>query len=233
MDILKIFFVSFFFFLSSTTAATIPTCKTTVCRRYEPLIRFPFRIINRTSQPKSCGYPGFNVSCDTVNQTILELPNSGKFRLQAIDYFKQELRINDPKNCLPERILSLNLSGSPFTAAYNQKFTFFNCSLSYLAYRLNPIACMSNTNYTVFASSSQIVINSLSSSPSCKIVAAVEVPVEWPFYEQIASSDLSDNLRLSWSEPKCGKCERRSGQCGFKSNSTIEIGCSYSSQGGN
>ncbi|KAJ0100240.1 hypothetical protein Patl1_20347 [Pistacia atlantica] len=231
MDIFKLFII-FFFLLSSTTAATISTCRSTVCRRYEPVIRFPFRIVNRMLQPKSCGYPGFNVTCDTVNQTILELPNSGKFKLQAIDYSKQEIWINDPKNCLPRRILSLNLSGSPFSAVYNQKYTFFNCSLSYLLYRLNPIACMSGSNYTVFASSSQRVVNFLSSSSSCKVLAAVEVPVEWPFYEQIASSDLSDNLRLSWGEPKCGKCERRNGRCGFKSNSTFEIGCSYSSQEG-
>ncbi|KAJ4705848.1 putative Ring finger protein [Melia azedarach] len=225
MNIFKLFF--FFLFLS--TAASIEICRTAVCRRNEPLIRFPFRIPTR--QQKSCGFPGFDLSCDVgSNQTILQLP-SGKFSLQGVNYVTQEIWINDKGNCLPELILSLNLSGSPFRAVYNQQFTFFNCSFDYLQYRLNPIACLSGENYTVFATSSSRVASSLSAS-SCKLVATVDVPVEWPFYEQIMSSDLSDNLRLTWSEPNCRKCERSGGRCGFKDNSTLEIGCSYASQRG-
>lgn len=217
--------------LSSTATTTIQNCSSVSCRRDKPWIRFPFRIASW--QPESCGYPGFNVSCDnTSGQTILELP-SGKFSLQAIDYDTQQIWINDQNNCLPQKILSLNLSGSPFKALYNQQFTFFNCSLSYLQYRLNPIACLSGANFTVFATSSTAVVNNFMQSSSCSSVASVQVPVEWPFYDQVMSSDLSDNLRLTWDEPACGECEKKRGRCGFKNNSSTEIGCLYLHHRGN
>ncbi|XWS61306.1 hypothetical protein CRYUN_Cryun07bG0114800 [Craigia yunnanensis] len=221
MDILKLFFI--FFFCSSLHTTSTDTCIKAVCHHIEPVIRFPFRIEGR--QPKSCGYAGFYLSCDhNLGKTLLQLPYSGKFSVQGINYATQEIWINDPNNCLPQRILSLNLSGSPFTAAYYQDFTFFNCSLGYLRYGLNPIACLSGGNYTIFATSSTRVVSSL--SLSCQRVATVPVPVEWPFYEQILSSDLSDNLRLTWNKPKCRNCESRGGKCGLKANSTHEIICS-------
>ncbi|KAJ6411041.1 hypothetical protein OIU84_007735 [Salix udensis] len=74
-------------------AASQNLCSNTVCSLNEPVIRFPFRIQNR--QSKSCGYPGFEISCGSSNETILELPFSGKFVVQAIDYDRQEIRIND------------------------------------------------------------------------------------------------------------------------------------------
>ncbi|GLU12008.1 hypothetical protein SLE2022_287170 [Rubroshorea leprosula] len=208
-------------------ATTTDTCRTATCRHGEPVIRFPFRI--ETHQPMSCGYPGFRLSCDDSGQTILELPPAGKFSVQTIDYGAREIWINDPNNCLPGRILSLNLSDSPFRSVYYKDFSFFNCSLNYnLDYRLNPIACLSGPNYQVFATSSPRVIRFLSSS--CRVIASVEVPLDWPGLT--LSSGLSDGLRLTWDEPNCGKCESRGGQCGLKTNSSRKIVCSYDSQRG-
>ncbi|KAM7273344.1 hypothetical protein ACFE04_028008 [Oxalis oulophora] len=224
MEILKLivpflfFFISYFFIVTSTN-----TCRGDVCLNGEQLIHFPFRIKNR--QPKSCGYPGFDLSCNPdANQTLLNLPFSGNFRVQGIDYGAQEIWLNDPNNCLPRRVLSLNLSDSPFRALYYQNFSFFNCSLDYLKYRLNPIACLSSDTFTVFATSSKRVTRLLSSS--CKLVVAMEVPVEWPFYEQVMSTDFSGDLRLTWSDPECGKCEAKGGRCGFESSSSHKIVCS-------
>ncbi|KAJ9164292.1 hypothetical protein P3X46_023888 [Hevea brasiliensis] len=225
VNLFSSFLFIFFFFLQ--IADTQNFCLNAACARNEPVIRFPFRLQNR--QFKSCGYPGFDLSCDaSTNRTLLELPFSGKFSVEAIDYVTQELWINDFNDCLPERILSLNLSSSPFAGNFYQNFTFFNCSLAdYTKYRLNPIACLSGSTYTVFATSSLSVISLLSQpSSSCRSFATKEVPVEWPFYGQILSSDLSDDLRLTWGAPACGKCESRGGRCGPKSNSTPEIVCS-------
>ncbi|KAK2654250.1 hypothetical protein Ddye_014106 [Dipteronia dyeriana] len=55
----------------------------------------------------------------------------------------------------------------------------------------------------------------------------MQVPVEWPFYHQVMSSDLGDDLRLTWRKPMCPKCDRRGARCGFKSISSLEVGCSY------
>ncbi|KAI4307125.1 hypothetical protein L6164_030344 [Bauhinia variegata] len=192
------------------------------------IIQFPFRI--RGQQPKTCGYPGFSVSCSKEGQTLLKLPYSGEFSIQGIDYSFQELWVNDPDNCLPKRILSLNLSGSPFDAVYYQEFVFFNCSGDYRSYRFNPIACLSGSNYTVFASSSMSVVMHLSAV--CNLIRRVKVPVQWPFYDEILSSDLSDNLLLSWDSPTCGRCESQGGQCGFKTNSSLEIACYNASSKG-
>lgn len=197
-------------------------CRTAFCHRDEPVIHFPFRI--PTQQPGPCGYEGFEVSCSITNQTLLDLPQSGQFSIQAIDYGEQEVWINDPHNCLPRRILSLNLSGSPFDAVHLQEFSFFNCSSSnYIKHGLKPIACLSSPNYTVFATSSYKVVDDL--SLSCERVAAILVPVPRPFFEQALPSELSDDLRLTWTTPRCGGCESRGGQCGLKANSSTIVEC--------
>lgn len=153
--------------------------------------------------------------------------------VQGIDYLTQEIWINvDPYSCLPEVILFHNLSGSPFKGVNYQDFTFFNCSESHdlgVKY-LTPIACLSDSNYTVFATSSPRVVEIL--LKACKLIKTVSVPVQFPFDEQILSSDLSDDLRLTWDEPGCGKCESQGGRCGFKSNSSHKIVCSHIPQSG-
>uniref|UniRef100_A0A7N2MHG1 Receptor-like kinase extracellular domain n=1 Tax=Quercus lobata TaxID=97700 RepID=A0A7N2MHG1_QUELO len=220
----SILFFFFFFFSFSYLATSTESCKNSVCSSNSPGIHFPFRIQSR--QPESCGYPGFDLSCNNATQTVLlNLPYSGQFIVQGIDYTTQQIWINDPKNCLPKQLLSLNLSGSPFKGVYHQEFSFFNCSSGLLKDQLTPIICLSDSNHTIFATSSRRVAALLLSA--CKFITNVSVPVQWPFYEQILSSDLNDDLWLTWDEPSgCGKCESRGGQCGFKTNSSHEIVCS-------
>ncbi|KAK4759055.1 hypothetical protein SAY87_020356 [Trapa incisa] len=209
-------------------ASATPNCTRAVCHQHEPEIRFPFRI--STKQPPSCGYNyGFEVSCSsTPTQTLLNLPNSGLFTVQGIDYAKQELWINDPDGCLPRRLLSLkglNLSGSPFATVSSEFFSFFNCSsLDYTKYWINPIACLSSPNYTVFASSAYSALANL--PVSCRRVGLASVPVEWPsLFEEVHSSDLTEDLRLRWARPDCGQCEARGGTCGLKANSRTKVQC--------
>lgn len=218
-------FIILFLFSFLYTSTSQNLCLNSACSRNKPVIRFPFRLKN--VQPNSCGYPGFDISCGSNNETILEIPFSGKFIVQAIDYATQEIWINDPNSCLPKRILSLSLSASPFTALYYQSFTFFNCSSDYKRYGLNPIACLSDSTYTVFATSSLRVMGFLQNeNSSCNLITTIPVPVDWPFYEQILSSDLSEDLRLTWDAPRCGKCEVRGGRCSLKTNSSLETICS-------
>ncbi|XP_027368063.1 putative RING-H2 finger protein ATL21A [Abrus precatorius] len=211
--------------------ANIETCLDSVCKTKEPLIRFPF--YKKEKQGKTCGYPGFRVSCSEEGQTLLNLPYWGELRIQEINYATQQLWVNDPNNCLPKRLLSLNLSASPYDAVYYQKFTFFNCSfnLEYLVHRYNPIPCLSDSSkYAVFATPSPTVHSYLSSV--CDFVETLKVPVQSPFYDHVLSSDLSDDLRLSWDSPACGRCESHGGRCAFKTNSTFELDCSYVSSEG-
>ncbi|XP_022141098.1 putative RING-H2 finger protein ATL21B [Momordica charantia] len=186
-------------------------------------IRFPFRIENR--QPKSCGYPGFDLSCQAhptgQDQPLLHLPPSGDFSVKYIDYRNQEIWINDPNNCLAGKILSLNLSGSPFVAKNSQDFTFFNCSADYSpSWLIDPIYCLGSSSHAVFASSSPATIDILSSN--CVVIKTVSVPVSWSFWPK-----LWDDLLLRWENPACGSCESLGGGCELKPNSSSrhEIQC--------
>lgn len=185
MDLTKIisFSLLFLYLLFPTTTTATVTCTNAVCRRDGPIIRFPFRL--KPQQSQSCGYDkGFDLTCDinTVNRTTITLPFSGNFTVEEIDYAAQEIWINDPNNCLPQRILELNLSTTPFSGVYSRQFTFFNCPTSeYLRFKpLNPITCLSGKNSTVFATPSPRVMNYLTSQ-SCRLMKTVNVPVRWPF----------------------------------------------------
>ncbi|KAL7108262.1 hypothetical protein ACP275_06G102900 [Erythranthe tilingii] len=217
-----IFLIFFFFFFSlSALASASELCSNSFCRRTEPIIRFPFRLQNL--QPSSCGYKGFNLFCGAFNQTLITLPNSGNFAVQAVDYAAQNIWLNDPDGCLPRRLLDLNLSGTPFNKAFSQSFDFFNCTFGYRKYGFNPIGCLSGENYTVLASSSERAVRFLASR--CSWVAAVAVPVQWGFFEPIETSDLGDDIRLSWASPRCGRCESRGGRCGYGSTNSSVIEC--------
>lgn len=217
--ILHLLLLSFF-----SPATSSEFCSESRCSGDYQTVRFPFRIENR--QPKSCGYPGFDLSCHATGPPLLHLPSSGDFSVQYIDYRNQEIRINDPDNCLPKKILSLNLSGSPFVEKNSRNFTFFNCSMNNFPYwyNLDPIYCMSGSSHLVFASSSPMLIDMLSSK--CVLIKTVSVPFSWYF-----SSKLWDDLLLRWENPDCARCESLGQRCGFKSNSSHEIQCIDISQG--
>ena len=81
----QIFFVSTFFFFLHNTALRAKICETLLsCDGYASdfRIKFPFQLnttTSRSTQAKSCGYPGFNLSYNNQRQTILTLPYSGDF----------------------------------------------------------------------------------------------------------------------------------------------------------
>ncbi|XP_008441616.2 RING-H2 finger protein ATL22-like isoform X1 [Cucumis melo] len=213
--ILLLLFFSFF-----NLATTSELCFDSHCTGDYQTIRFPFRIVN--GQPKSCGYPGFDLSCHPTGETLLHLPPSGDFIVQNIDYMHQEIRINDPDNCLPKKILSLNLSGSPFVKKNSQSFAFYNCSSSYMPYwYIDPIYCLSSLSYTVYASSSPLLINMFESN--CVMIKTVSVPSLSSY-----SSKLWDDLLLKWKNPDCGRCESIGQRCELKSNSSNGIQCTNS-----
>ncbi|XP_075488929.1 RING-H2 finger protein ATL22-like [Primulina tabacum] len=223
---------TFFFILAQSSDPCQPeTCDAAIGL----LVRFPFRLVNR--QPPGCGYPGFDLYCDGKNRTILNLPRSGEFRVDYIDYNAQALLINDPNSCLPNRILSFSLSGSPFALAFARRYTFFNCSSRWMnhsssyPYPFVLLDCLSGRNYTVVAARSRL--SGTDVPPSCRSIASVSVPLQWstsPFYWE--SPDLTEDLELVWREPDCRECENRGGFCGYTGGPGREIGCSSSSRSG-
>ncbi|KAL8063987.1 hypothetical protein ABFS82_01G061400 [Erythranthe guttata] len=212
-------------------------CKPDSCDAvFGPRIRFPFRLRNRN--PTRCGHPGFDLYCNALNQTILNLPKSGEFVVDHIDYAAQALFINDPDSCLPGRILNFSLLGSPFRGAYTRNYTFLNCSSDYLDYTSTryyymPLFCLSGRNHTVLATNTRPAAAAAEVPPTCRKIGSVLVPLQWTLAQFYWSAmDLREDLQLVWNQPDCSDCESRGGVCGYKDDSGPEIVCYRPSKSG-
>ncbi|KAL5541289.1 hypothetical protein UlMin_042511 [Ulmus minor] len=218
----------FFIFSLLPTKTTAKSCPTTYCSPSEISlpVRFPFRLTSQNPDPR-CGYPGFNVSCQNGNLTI-SLP-SGDFVVSRINYEYQILMVEDPQSCFPKRFLSGNftLRGTPFrVGSLLQRFTFLNCSSAENSTgdEMVSIPCLSDSNFTVKAVPTGILT---SPPPSCFVISEVLVPVwtssqrwldNWQLY-------LDAYIVFGWDEPYCYDCERRGGDCGFDTDTGLEIRC--------
>ncbi|CAN6562264.1 unnamed protein product [Malus baccata var. baccata] len=200
---------------SEVLGQTEDACKELKCGWHGPAIHFPFRI--KDKHPKHCGYPGFLVSCNERNETVLELPNIPvKFSVTSIDYKHQEIQLYDPDNCLSVKVLEIqNMSFSPFDI-YTNNITLFNCSLVLEGSSAFAVPCLSSPGHHIYAFASSYYVGELQSCS--KMYNRLSVP--FSFYEPEA-------LWLYWSEPNCTKCEAEGNTCRLKNNSTNsnEIEC--------
>ncbi|KAL9385313.1 hypothetical protein Peur_022323 [Populus x canadensis] len=205
-------------------------CSISACGIDDVPVRFPFRL--QGNQPRNCGYPGFDLSCNNRWTTVLKLPHSGDFLVRGIDYRTQQIQLYDKDNCLPKRLLQLNLSGSPFAAVFHQNYTFLSCPTQLVMSRFPIIDCLSNSTISVLATSSTFLVTLLSSL--CDVISTLLIPASWPVqhYEGF-SSKLSEDLLLTWFSPDCHQCETHGGTCGFHGNASQEILCSNNSHRGN
>uniref|UniRef100_A0A2N9FWU1 Protein kinase domain-containing protein n=1 Tax=Fagus sylvatica TaxID=28930 RepID=A0A2N9FWU1_FAGSY len=193
-------------------------CPELRCSRDGPAIRFPFRLIDR--QPSHCGYPGFDLSCNDKNDTVLQLPTSVKASVKNIDYKSQLINVSDPDNCFPRKIRGLSLSSSPFQFNINEQdlrnFSLFKCTAGvYCNYydRIDDLKvdCLRSPGYQVCPFYSDDDIDDLPILSCTKMYSVSSVPLSiWdsPFVE------------LKWSRPMCGHCEVKGKICRLKNNST-------------
>ncbi|EEF39071.1 RING-H2 finger protein ATL3K, putative [Ricinus communis] len=205
-------------------------CAVSKCSNDKVPVRFPFRLEGLQSQ-QQCGYPGFNLSCNNQRKTVLKLPYSGDFLVRGINYLTQQIQLYDPDNCIPKRLLSFNLSGSPFLAAAHQNYTFLSCPSQLVESRFTTINCLSNSTTSVLATASKSIADSLATS--CGVIITLSIPFSWPVqYDEGFSNELMDDLQLTWYSPACEECEQEGGMCGFKTNNSEDVGCFYSSKTG-
>ncbi|CAL5364520.1 unnamed protein product [Camellia sinensis] len=193
-------------------------CTPTRCNSDGPKIRYPFRLKD-DEQPEHCGYPGFDLSCDHQNHTMLELPFSVKVAVKEIDYISQLIHTYDPHGCFPRLLqnLSLYTPASPFQLATNYKYnySFFSCSstepISY-----NPITCLSSDpNHKVYAFQSDDFMSDYPLLSCKKMSFKISSPIPYDiFYQQ------PYQLTLNWFKPTCGICEAQSKYCRTKDNSS-------------
>jgi hypothetical protein len=224
MDILKFLFHLFILFPVIYTSEDY--CQNSWCSENNILIRFPFQLEDEVDQYPYCGYPGFRLTCTNDSKTVLTLPYSGVFYVRRIDYLGQHIQVYDPHHCLPNRLLSLNLSGSPFVTEFLTNYTLLSCSTPNLGSQFTPIDCLSNSTHFVSAIPSLSFTNSL--PQSCHVIRNLSVPVTTSYPEI-----LSEDLQLTWSSPDCRYCELLDSMCGFESRNSNHVRCFPNHQAGN
>nr|XP_025885302.1 rust resistance kinase Lr10-like isoform X2 [Solanum lycopersicum] len=206
---MTIFFFLYLLFITMVLFAMVGDgaydCSESRCGIDGPSIHFPFRLRH---QPEYCGYPGFELSCDRKNQTILTLPNSLILSVGEIDYMSQQISLYDPEDCLILNILHLNLSASPFSFPVHEPyftlidFSVFKCSGMPADYQNQYPDCASDK--AIFA-----VSYNLETLPPTTCKKIHEIP-SIPYYT------TTSLIRLSWFTPMCIYCEGLEMDCGFK-----------------
>ncbi|KAG9144841.1 hypothetical protein Leryth_018979 [Lithospermum erythrorhizon] len=219
MEFLKILII---LSLLNSVAYASNDCKISFCSSSTFPIRFPFALISEP--PQDCMYPGFNLRCSFEGLPILDLPNSGEYFVRDIDYLTQEIQLYDTYNCLPRRLMELNLSSSPFMAGYNQNYTFLRCPTELVRSRFTTVECLSNSTVSVLAASSMSFVKAMN---MCNIIDNFTIPVSWQADSEVGlSSSLHGDLLLTWTVPNCEDCEGKGSICGMeKSESNNSIVC--------
>ncbi|KAB2627096.1 receptor-like protein kinase [Pyrus ussuriensis x Pyrus communis] len=139
-------------------------------------ISYPFRL---NDDPKHCGNVKYTLSCES-NITVLDIPSSGKYYVQAINYDKKTIRLVDfglqsnncssmPQNIPPNTIL---YSSWPSTSIY-----YLMCS--------NPL------NSSLYVDTAPCLNNTSSSSSQPKTYSYVKVG-------EIELWDLDEGCSAEW-----------------------------------
>lgn len=217
MEIQSLFSLTLFLILSIThTVLCVNSCNPTSCSPTGPIVRFPSRL---SHQPRQCGFPGFDLSCNSQTQLIINLNFAGDFVVTDIDYISQTIYFK-PDFC-PPTIDDFIPYGSPFIAVLLEEYLVFNCSSRSIP-RFVPfevVKCVSSgVNATAVAIPSSYnngFINRVLPDSCQNIISADTIPVGF-----------------AWGVPFCETCERRNGTCGYKDVETLETGCSVPSTTG-
>ncbi|KAL3598668.1 hypothetical protein D5086_006586 [Populus alba] len=207
-----------FFTLFSSMFLTInafeSNCPMVKCSHGGPDIRFPFRALGRQPQ-QHCGNPGFELVCRD-NTTMIHFPTYGPLVVKSISYDSRKLSLLDPKSCVHEVFLNLNLSGTPFQYYYLLKnFIYLNCSTR-LSPSFDEVSCLSGSSHHVYT-----VESSLPIPVSCRPLKAIPIPFSYSPY----LADNSFGLGLTWSLPGRKDFEEQVGSCVFQSKAGSQSGC--------
>ncbi|XP_071730677.1 RING-H2 finger protein ATL22-like [Rutidosis leptorrhynchoides] len=218
----KITIPLFLFFFLLKPISGKDDCSPTFCSPTGPQIRFPFRLSNR--QPASCGFPGFDLTCDNKNQTLIKLASARSFVVKQISYTSQAMNI-DPDFCSPGRLGDIKLLGTPFDFSMIESYTFFNCSSQNVGFMVPaiPFPCLGGLNYSVYAVRTDWI--RFGNVPAtCQAITTVSVPFR-------RLNDISSELTLVWFRPFCGSCEIDGKTCELKSDDGETV-CSDGSKDG-
>ncbi|EYU32237.1 hypothetical protein MIMGU_mgv1a021672mg, partial [Erythranthe guttata] len=176
-------FFCVFLFLSLVHAQN--NCLRSSCGGNGLAIQFPFWLQGK--QPQTCGLSGFNLSCIGEKNAIVNIPYSGDFYVSSIYYDIKRVVLSDPDNCIPRRLLSLNLSSSPFRAVSYRTYIFLSCPKGSINSRY-VVNCLSDTTTDMAA----INYEAGQTIPTkCEQLFTSTLPISSPY-------GLPVNLELTW-----------------------------------
>lgn len=183
------------------TGASEPNCPMMQCGHGTPKIQFPFKV--KGLQHQHSVHPCFELVCRD-NTTIIHFPSYGDLVVKSISYDAKTLDLLDPKICVHEVFLNLDLSLTPFHYRYVVKnYTYLNCSSS-LSSSFAEVPCLSGSGHHIYT-----VEPSLALPNSCSPVKTVAIPFQYSPY----LADNSFGLGLSWDRPGSKDCEAKGGHC--------------------
>lgn len=168
------FFILIFIFLISTFIEVLDGKLTSNhCKHNKSHIQFPFKVHS------FCKH----------NQTMLKFRDYGDLGVKFISYDPNKLTLFDPKDCVFEVFLNLNLDSIPFRYYHVVKsYTYLNCSMKVFD-SFEPVPCLSGAKHHVY-----VVESSLHVPGSCEVVKTVLIPFAYSSYV----SDESFGLDLTW-----------------------------------
>lgn len=206
-----------------SSASSSYNCPTSLCGATPYSVHFPFRMIDQ--QPDICGYPGFDLECNSQNSVTLNLPNSGEFLVRNIDYRSQIVQVYDPSGCSADRLLSLDLSGSPFSVSPIRNYTLLSCPVELTTSRFPIVTCLSNSTYSTVATSSVSFAMLMANRSSCQIIGSLWSPVSRYQGQEGLTSNLNMDIFLTWDSPNCQDCVTQGGACGYTNTTMEEVAC--------
>ncbi|XP_050277088.1 LEAF RUST 10 DISEASE-RESISTANCE LOCUS RECEPTOR-LIKE PROTEIN KINASE-like 2.1 isoform X4 [Quercus robur] len=179
-------------------------------------IRFPFYIQDK--QNYSCGYPGFNLSCNNNGHPTILISNIN-YTIHEIFYQNETVRVsnsafsNPNSSCIPS-INSISLPGSRFDLAPNQTnlFLFYNCNSSVhesWPSEFYPSCYGENDAVLVLSGQDPKLISNVSMECKYSVLAPVEA------YGGGIAESLRNGFVLKWKASNCSICEDSGGNCGF------------------
>ncbi|XP_076943326.1 putative RING-H2 finger protein ATL21A [Bidens hawaiensis] len=144
-----------------------------ICNHDKPHVQFPFKV---------------NSFCKH-NQTMIKFKGYGELGVKSISNEPKKLTLFDPKDCVFEVFLNLDLDITPFRYYHLvMNYTYWNCLIGRSG-SLEPVPCLSDNKHHVY-----VVESSLDVPGSCEAVKTVLIPFSYSSYV----SDDSFGLDLTW-----------------------------------
>ncbi|KAJ6771952.1 hypothetical protein OIU74_018233 [Salix koriyanagi] len=216
-------FITTFLLLAKKASCTDPhflACEPKSCGGQN--ISFPFHIQN--AQEEYCGYPGFAVSCNEKNKTVLSLSDN-EYIVQEIDYQNHSLRLSNAvgfgKNtsCSPQiKNISLNVDRFRQSTTRTGVFLFYNC----ISTLLGNDSKLLKHKFDCFGESANVSTvamlddDPLLGSASEKCGAGVVAPVDVYRGENVSIGKMLERgFVLNWVASNCSECDESGGRCGF------------------